>query len=245
MPVFFLAAAAFAFACGLTAARVYRCLPAQWLCDYNEAPAAHHQPQNRAMPPWGLLLMGLVAAGATLGAVRGLLCMQMWRTAAATVLYALLCATLLLSAWCDAVYSILPDQLLAAAALLGALLWLTRAPVWHTHWYSPLLGAAAGFLGLWAVQFLAAKLYKTEAMGFGDVKLLAVIGFICGPSGLGAAVLIAMLSAALVFAVLLAAKRVQRRSLFPFGPFLVCGALCATALWPECSAAAAWYLGLL
>jgi len=46
-----------------------------------------------------------------------------------------------------------------------------------------LAGIAAGFVVLWLIGWLGSKAYGVEAMGFGDVKLLAAGGGFVGPGG--------------------------------------------------------------
>ena len=77
------------------------------------------------------------------------------------------------------------------------------------------------------------------AMGFGDVKLAAVLGGLLGVTGF----LVGLLLAVVIGAVLGVAQRALGGSRFvPFGPFLVVGALLA---WAFGDALVAWYLGLL
>lgn len=235
--------ALFAVCCGIGAAAAFLRLPAAWVCDYGMTPQEQHLPQSRRMPLWGKIGLPLVCGGYLL-AVFPRLAGSAVQVLCGGLLCGLLCAVLLLAAWCDAVYCILPDQLLGAAALLATLLWMTRAPVWYAQWYSPLMAAAAGFFGLWAVHAIASFAYRTEAMGFGDVKLLGVLGLMCGGAGLGAGVIIAMVCTAAVFLVLLALRRIQRRDTFPFGPFLIGGALASLAFWDVWQAAVDLYLGL-
>jgi leader peptidase (prepilin peptidase)/N-methyltransferase len=105
---------------------------------------------------------------------------------------------------------------------------------------STLAGCAVwlGTIGLiWLVT-------RGRGMGLGDVKLSPILGATLGWLSLGSAVVglvAAFLSGALVGVILLAAKRAQRRSAIPFGPFLLLGAASAVFLGPAISAA---YLGI-
>lgn len=77
------------------------------------------------------------------------------------------------------------------------------------------------------------------AMGFGDVKLAAVLGGLLGTTGF----LVGLLLAVVIGAIVGVAQRALGGSRFvPFGPFLVVGALLA---WAFGDALVAWYLGLL
>jgi len=231
-------------ALGAAGAFAFRLLPAVWLCDYGETPGEAQAAVHRRLRWWQIAALGLLCGACT--ALLMLQCGPVFRTLRGTLgglLAALFFSALLLAAVCDARYGILPDELLALAAAGAAGAWACGCFVHFAQWYAPFLGMAAGFFGLWAVQLLASKLYHTEAMGFGDVKLLGVCGFACGLGGLGVAVLLAVLAAALTFAVLLALKKAHRRDAFPFGPFLIGGTLFALCLRPLWLAALAWYLG--
>lgn len=235
MPAFCIGAACAAFA-----AWAYRLLPDKWVCDYGETPAAHHGKAARRLPMWAMVLLA-VLGGACTYCTTAHLFPQGWCLPVTALLY----AALLLAAVCDIQYQILPDELLAAAAVLGLMLLCSSGmQQLHGAWWRALAAGAAGFGGLWLILFVAAKLYKTEAVGFGDVKLCGVAGLLCGFAGLSVCLLAAVLSAALVFGILLLCGKVQRRSTLAFGPFIVFGICIALGLWPEWHAALAWYLSL-
>ncbi|MEG2595796.1 MAG: A24 family peptidase [Ruthenibacterium sp.] len=228
-----------AFASGVLFGCAFRLLPEPWLCDYGETPRACHAPQCRRLPVWQLLLFGTLCTVCTAGAMAQL------QGTFSLFLFAMLVGVLLLAALCDARYTILPDELLLLGSVLALLLYFGGAlQNMQPMWYMPLLGALLGFFGLWGVLWLASKIYHTDAIGFGDVKLLALLGFLCGPAGLGVAVLLAVLSAALVCVPLLLLKKIKRTDAFPFGPFLVGGALCALCAWQPWHNLLTWYFGL-
>jgi leader peptidase (prepilin peptidase) / N-methyltransferase len=77
------------------------------------------------------------------------------------------------------------------------------------------------------------------AMGFGDVKLAAVLGALLGVTGF----MVGLLLAVVIGAVVGVAQRALGGSRFvPFGPFLVVGALLA---WVFADGLVGWYLALL
>lgn len=83
-----------------------------------------------------------------------------------------------------------------------------------------LLGAAAAAGFLWLVGAVGARLAGREAMGFGDVKLVAMLGAWLGLVGAGLALMVAVVSGAAVGLVILL---VRRSRYVPFGPFLALG----------------------
>ncbi|MEU3527012.1 A24 family peptidase [Streptomyces sp. NPDC038707] len=119
----------------------------------------------------------------------------------------------------------LPDPLtlpFAAAAL--ALLGLAALLPEHTgHWPTAL--CAAGAL---AAGHLVLHLLNPDGMGFGDVKLAAGTGAVLGWYGWSAVLLgtfAAFLLGALYGGALVLARRADRKTGVPFGPFLLAGTL--------------------
>jgi leader peptidase (prepilin peptidase)/N-methyltransferase len=91
-----------------------------------------------------------------------------------------------------------------------------------------LLAAAAAF----AVAAAAAAV-SPEGLGFGDVKLLGLIGLVLGWAGwdvLLGGVFLGLLTGAVVSLALLATRRAGWRTALPFGPPLLTGAVIALAL---------------
>jgi leader peptidase (prepilin peptidase)/N-methyltransferase len=73
--------------------------------------------------------------------------------------------------------------------------------------------------------FLLSLPFGDGAFGEGDVKLLAGVGLMLGLVRGVTALIAGLLSAGLVLAVLLATRRITRRTYVPYGPFLIFGAL--------------------
>ncbi|WP_329412546.1 A24 family peptidase [Streptomyces sp. NBC_00704] len=119
----------------------------------------------------------------------------------------------------------LPDPLTlplaaAAPALLGCAALL---PEHAGHWTTALLGAPA--LG---AAYLVLHLVNPGGMAFGDVKLALGAGAVLGWYGWSTVVLgtfAAFLSGALYVGALVVARRAGRKTLVPFGPFMLAGTL--------------------
>ncbi len=95
--------------------------------------------------------------------------------------------------------------------------------------FEPLLRAAIGTVALFAF-FLALAIAKPGGMGLGDVKLAGVIGAVLGFLSYPAVIVgvfAAFVIGGLVAAALLLARRAGRKTLVPFGPAMIAGALVA------------------
>ena len=100
------------------------------------------------------------------------------------------------------------------------------------------LGAAGGYLLLWAVYWAFRLLAKKEGMGYGDFKLLAAIGAWTGWQVLPLVVLVSAALGAVIGAVVLWRTRRGRDTRIPFGPYLAVGGLVGL-LWGR-PAVVAW-----
>ena len=125
--------------------------------------------------------------------------------------------------------SLIPDSWLTHEA------WLTT--VMEPGIASAALGGAIGF-----VVFLVIALVSRGGMGWGDVKLAALIGLATGFPMVFVAIIMAAILGGIVAVVLLATRRRGRREMIPFGPFLAVAAM-VTLLWG--SNILSWYLGLM
>lgn len=111
----------------------------------------------------------------------------------------------------------LPDQLTLPVLWLGLLLNLNGM---YTDINSALIGAVAGYLVLWTVYQLFKLVTGKEGMGFGDFKLLAMIGAWCGWQMLPAVILISSVIGAVVGILMIATKYHEKGKPIPFGPYL-------------------------
>ena len=131
-------------------------------------------------------------------------------------------------AFIDARLKRLPDALTLPSYPV-ALILLGIAALTGPHGARHFLTALAGLAAAWLFFLLQALIYPA-GIGWGDVKLSGLLGLYLG--WLGAGALIAGLFAGYLLAAvaglaLLAARRASRKSLLPFGPFLLAGTLIA------------------
>ena len=125
--------------------------------------------------------------------------------------------TLIACAGIDVRTQLLPDQLTQPLLWLGLVLALVpvfvSAPV-------AILGAAAGYLSLWAVYWAFKLLTGKEGMGYGDFKLLAALGAWMGPAALLPIILLSSCIGALVGGGMIVLRRHDAQIPIPFGPFI-------------------------
>lgn len=81
-------------------------------------------------------------------------------------------------------------------------------------------GIAAGGGSLLLIGLLGQFVFKKEAMGGGDVKLMAGIGAVIGWERVLLAIFIASFIGSVAGLFLIAAEKVEKRGYMPFGPFL-------------------------
>jgi len=117
---------------------------------------------------------------------------------------------------------------------------LALHPRIHSLWCA-LVGMAAGAGVILAVGAIGRQVFRKEAMGFGDVKLMGLLGGFAGWGGVlsGFALACILGSAVGIY------RLIRHRSRYlPFGPYLVLGCL-FTILWPAAfTKMLGWYMGL-
>jgi len=89
------------------------------------------------------------------------------------------------------------------------------------------LGAALGSGALWAVGAIYGKIRGVEAMGLGDVKMMAMVGAFTGPYGVVFTIFSASLVGAVVGLLLIPVRGRTLQDKLPFGCFLAPAALAA------------------
>ena len=183
--------------------------------------------------PIGESLCGLLGALALYAAVgfgtdfsRPVLSPVIWADAAAMF-------WLLLGAYpvcaVDCKYKLIPDSISVGGIVAGLLISLVPGGVTPLQ---SLIGAVVAGGGLYLLGWIATKVLKKDAMGFGDVKLLAGYGALMGVTGAVETLLVAALLGIVVmvpYGVLAAKKSAQNKNSedagqIPFGPFLAIAA---------------------
>ena len=129
----------------------------------------------------------------------------------------------------DCKYKLIPDSISVGGIVAGLLISLVPGGVTPLQ---SLIGAVVAGGGLYLLGWIATKVLKKDAMGFGDVKLLAGYGALMGVTGAVETLLVAALLGIVVmvpYGVLAAKKSAQNKNSedagqIPFGPFLAIAA---------------------
>lgn len=94
------------------------------------------------------------------------------------------------------------------------------------------IGALVGYLILWSIYWLFKLITGKEGMGYGDFKLLAVIGALVGWQQVGLVVVLSAGVGAIIGGLLLVIQKKGKETKIPFGPYLaVAGWI--TLLWGD------------
>ncbi|MFG3694448.1 prepilin peptidase [Stutzerimonas stutzeri] len=95
-----------------------------------------------------------------------------------------------------------------------------------------LWGAVAGYLALWSVYWLFKLVTGKEGMGYGDFKLLAMLGAWGGWQVLPLTILLSSVVGAVLGSILLRVQKADSGTAIPFGPYLAIAGWIAL-LWGE------------
>lgn len=151
---------------------------------------------------------------------------------------AVACSVFLCVACIDLEHMLVFDRFVVILAALGvaSIFFDGFAP-----WWSHLVGGGGGGLVLLLIGLVLTKLLKKDALGGGDVKLVAAFGLLLGWEKLLLGLLVASLTASVALLVLRLVRKDERGREYPFAPFLVFGA--AVAMFVG-ELVIEWYLSL-
>jgi len=155
----------------------------------------------------------------------------MWRSfgaAAAFPIAAVFALALLALFFTDLDHQLLPDAITLTGTVAGlAASWFNpflNGDGWERVW-SAGAGAALGSGLLWSVGAVYGKLRGVEAMGFGDVKMMAMVGAFSGPAGVLFTIFVASMTGAVFGLLLIPLRGRSLQDKLPFGCFLAPAAL--------------------
>jgi leader peptidase (prepilin peptidase)/N-methyltransferase len=136
-----------------------------------------------------------------------------WQTVAALILtWSLLVLTVI-----DLQEQLLPDDITLPLLWLGL---IVNSQSLFTSLSSAVFGSVAGYLFLWSIYWLFKLLTRKEGMGYGDFKLLAMLGAWLGWQMLPVIILLSSVVGVIVGLTLIALKQLNKDQPIPFGPYL-------------------------
>lgn len=145
-------------------------------------------------------------------------------------------ATILLGiAVTDARHYLIPDEYTIGGTIIGLGLSLAGG---YQGLLDAVIGAALGFGLLFIVGVVGRWMFKEEAMGGGDIKMMAMVGTFVGWKGVLLTIFLGALVGSLVFVPL----TLRKKRLVPFGVFLAVG---AAATFLAGDVVIRWYLNFV
>lgn len=215
---------------------IFNRMPSKWMVDYGETPDDELMQAGRLKFKTNRFAISLLYA-----MVLAFIILQ-YNFNLYMILLFLSCIILMLVGISDKKYMIIPDQLAIALGFFGLLVYALEMyettingaiPYFHFNFYSPLLGALIGGGIIFAIGFIGSFILKKEAMGFGDVKLLAAVGILVGTYGIIIVLILTILISGLSFIVLMLAKKLKRGDYQPLGPFIVVASIIYICLYDQ------------
>jgi prepilin signal peptidase PulO-like enzyme (type II secretory pathway) len=142
----------------------------------------------------------------------------------------------------DLEHGLILNKVVYPGMVVALLLALFLPQPWLTQWIVPGVANAAIGGGIGFVIFFLIAIASRGGMGWGDVKLAALIGLATGfPLFFFSMIIGAILGGIVAVALVIVRKRKFKETI-PFGPFLALAAM-VTLLWGN--SILNWYLGLM
>lgn len=224
----------------LISVKVLNDVPVKWLCDYDEEPTEKHLGKRfgiKETTPFGIIF-----------GVFGGTCGYMFGLSVYAVFVILIFFVLFMIMLSDIKFTIIPDQFILLLLLISAAFAaydLLCDNIFITVWWSPLVGAVCGGGVLFLLDFLSILIFKKAGIGFGDIKLFAVLGILFGFPWIFAAAILSVFTAFFHFIYLMIFKKADKEKYLPMGPY-ICIATALTLLFNGLiSSGVGMYLSLL
>jgi leader peptidase (prepilin peptidase) / N-methyltransferase len=138
-------------------------------------------------------------------------------------LYFYLAFVLIVISGIDYFWQIIPDFFSISLIIVGILFSAFNpqlGPDPRSRILNSIFGFVIGGVVLLIMGYLGGLIFKKEAMGGGDIKLLAGIGAVLGWHKVLSTLIIASFFGSLVGITLILTKKISRKDYIPFGPFL-------------------------
>ena len=153
------------------------------------------------------------------------------------VVSALTFSVLICVFFCDYDNMEIPDEFQIALLILGVVSLLSNNVDVKSQVYGFLIGG--GFFALFALAFYLIR--KKEGLGFGDIKLMAVLGLILGFKRTIFTIIISSIFGAIILLILNIKNKGEKNKEYPFATFIVPSAIISWFVGEMC---VNWYLSL-
>jgi len=138
------------------------------------------------------------------------------------LVYGILMLFLIPISFIDLETGFIPDKLTLPALVTGIIFLFMFQIV---TWKSALIGAFSAGAFLLFLMVAGKAVFKKDAMGMGDLKLLVVIGVYIGFPAVFISLFLGSFAACIAIMIGLALKRQSLKATLPFGPFIAIGSL--------------------
>ena len=156
-----------------------------------------------------------------------------------TIEYGIFIFGLVVVSFIDFDHFILPDFFTLGGIIIGLIGALFNP---QRDFVDSILGILFGGGFLWLIAYIYWIFRKEEGMGGGDIKLLAWIGAVLGWKSIPFVILVSSISGSTVGILIMLKSKGSLKTVIPFGPYLVLGALLYLFTDPDLGH---WYLNLL
>ncbi|MBN1781604.1 prepilin peptidase [bacterium] len=153
--------------------------------------------------------------------------------------YGILCLVLIPISFIDWDEKIIPNWLTFSGFILGILVTMVFQ---IDKWSFMLLGLVTGGVFMTLLMVLGKVIFRKDAMGMGDVKLLIMTGVYVGIPGVIMGVYLGAVAALIVIAIPLILKKIKFGEQIPFGPFIAMGTVLHVLIGPDLIS---WYRELI
>lgn len=163
-----------------------------------------------------------------------------------SVIYFLLFLSFIVVTIIDLDHMIIPDEITIYGTILGIGYSVIFPEIHNVSviWQGLLLSLFGVLVGggiLWGIAWMGEKFYRQEVMGFGDVKLLALVGSIGGWQVAFLTIMLGSIIGSIFGGMMILSRKKGLRTQIPFGPYLVVGAMIAILFHQEIID---WYLSI-
>jgi len=159
-----------------------------------------------------------------------------------TVMYVTFSAVLIVLTMIDLDYMLLPTKIILFGVGVGLVFRILQAAIYRDMMFlgGSLLAAVLGYGFFWGMFYGAKLLFKKEGLGFGDVRLMGMLGLYLSVNLVFFTIFAASILASIYGIMLCYRKKASEP--FPFGPFLNIVAIIALFYGDE---VITWYLGFI